>query len=128
MLLLTLVPAVGGWLEIPPGLAVGFLTLAILLLGGGAALGLVGTRRRERRDGMRRGEARRLLESWRDGGVSDDEAVRAAVRFVHAGGGGLQGPGSDGTPLSRRCRTLVDQVARATSSEPKGTGAAGPVP
>jgi hypothetical protein len=110
MIILTLTPAIGGWLDIPPGLALGILVVAVLLLAGGAGIGLVGGNRQERVAARRRREALDLLARATRGDLPPDQGVRAAVRFLHAGGG-IRVDGL--TDLTPEARSLVDQVARA---------------
>lgn len=110
MIVLTLTPAVGGWLDIPPGLALGILAGAVLLLGGGAAMGLVGGSRQETEAARAREESLEMLARWTEGGASEDEAIRASVRFLHAGGG-LIIDGAAG--VSPEARALIGRVARA---------------
>jgi hypothetical protein len=110
MVVLTLTPAVGGWLDIPPGLALGILGGAVLLLAGGAAIGLVGGNRQEREAARARRDSLEVLTRWAEGGASPEEGVRAAVRFLHAGGG-LRLEGASGIPPE--ARALIGRVARA---------------
>ena len=109
MIVLTLTPAVGGWLDIPPGLALGILAGAVLLLVGGAVLGLVGGNRVERDAARAREESLEVLRGWSEGSRSPEEAVRAAVRFLQAGGG-RRVEGAEGVPP--RARALIGDVAR----------------
>ena len=110
MIVLTLTPAVGGWLDIPPGLALGILAGAVLLLAGGAAIGLIGGARQETNAARAREEAVEALTRWAEGSTSEDDAIRAAVRFLHAGGG-IRVEATRNLPS--RAHFLVDQVARS---------------
>ncbi len=110
MIVLTLTPAVGGWLDIPPGLALGILAGSVLLLAGGAALGLIGGSREETRAARARKESLDVLTRWASGSDSQEEGIRAAVRFLHAGGGRLI-DGAAGVPP--KARALIGDVARA---------------
>jgi hypothetical protein len=110
MVVLTLTPAIGAWLEIAPGLALGILAGAVLLLAGGAVIGLLGGNRQEREAAGARRESLDVLARWAEGEVTSDEAVRAAVRFLHAGGG-LRLEGASG--ISPEARALIGRVARA---------------
>lgn len=110
MIILTLTPAVGGWLDIPPGLALGILAGAILLLAGGAVMALIGGSRQETNASRAREESLQTLTRWAKGTASRDEGIRAAVRFLHAGGGRLI-DGADGVPPD--ARALIGHVARA---------------
>lgn len=114
MIILTLTPAVGAWLDIPPGLALGILALAVLLLAGGAGVGLIGGNRQERTAARVRRESLELLARASRGDLPPDDGVRAAVRFLHAGGG-IRVDGL--TDLPPEARFLVDQVARAALRE-----------
>lgn len=110
MIVLTLTPAVGGWLDIPPGLALGILAGAVLLLAGGAAVGLIGGSRQETNAARTREESLQVLTRWAEGNASREDGIRAAVRFLHAGGGRLI-DGAAGVPPE--ARALVGHVARA---------------
>jgi hypothetical protein len=114
MIILTLTPAIGGWLDIPPGLALGILTVAVLLLAGGAGIGLIGGNRQERAAARVRRESVEVLVRASRGDLPSDDGVRAAVRFLHAGGGiRLEGL----TDLTPEARALVDRVAHVALRE-----------
>ena len=110
MVILTLTPAVGGWLDIPPGLALGILVLAVLLLLGGAALGLIGGGRQERDRSALRQASLEALGRWDRGEAEAPEAARAAVGFLFSGGGAAFDSTTDLSPASR---ALVEEVARS---------------
>ena len=110
MIVLTLTPALGACLDIPPGLALGILVGAVLLLAGGAVIGLVGGSRQEDRAARDRDEALATLRDWAEGAVPEEEGIRAAVRFLHAGGGRLIDGASDVPP---EARALIGRVARS---------------
>lgn len=99
MVLLTLTPALGGWLEIPSTLGFGILGAAVVLLFAGAATALVGSGVQARADGRRRAEALSRLQGWEGDGAGREDALRAAVRFLDAGGrpgeAADTGPGED---------------------------------
>ncbi len=121
MVLLTLTPGLGGWLEIPSTLGFGILGAAVLLLFAGAAVALIGSGVQSRADGRRRAEAVSRLREWNGDGAGRSDALRAAVHFLEAGGGpgGVAdvGPGAD----------LVRAVAEASprgAADPDRAGAA----
>lgn len=111
MIVLTLTPAVGGWLDIPPGLALGILAAAILLLAGGAVVGLVGGGRQQTKAAAARRESLVVLDRWARGSGTEAEAIRAAVRYLQAGGGLLVEGAAGVAPAAR---ALIDRVARAS--------------
>ena len=121
MILITLTPAVGGWFEIPSTMGFGILGAAVLLLFAGAAVGLVGSGVRARADGRRRAEALSRLEEWDGEGAGRDDALRAAVRFLEAGGRapGIVAPGP-GAELLR----AVAEAGLEDPPDPRRAGAA----
>ena len=88
MLVLTLTPALGGWLPIPRGLGLALFATAVALLFAGAAVALLGGRSRARRAARERSLA---LESLAHPGLDREALVQAAVRFLWWGGASRPG-------------------------------------
>lgn len=82
MVLLTLTPALGSWIEIPRSWGTTIFATAAAALFGGAAVALVGSGLEGRRNRRERDAALRILTAWGDGGGDRVAALRAAVRFV----------------------------------------------
>ena len=124
MLVLTLTPAAGSWLEIPMGLGILIFSLAVAALFAGAAVALVGSRRARREGVDRAGVAREAVVAIlapEDGGRLD--AVRGATRLVllGQGGGSGSGPGTgtvaDAHPVEVAKRLGPDGVGLVRSVE-----------
>lgn len=115
MILLTLTPAVGSWIEIPRSWGTGIFAAAAAALFGGAAVALVGAGLQGRRVRRERDAAGQVLAAWGDDGGDRGEAVRAAVRFVLCSRT-ASGPRRGGIPSPEQARELGPRGAELVAA------------
>jgi hypothetical protein len=109
MLVLTLTPALGSWVEIPLGMGSLIFWMAVLALFAGAGVALVGARRARGTTplGVRLDDAVGPILAATENGASRDEALRAATRLLLEVGslGGVRPPGA-GASLESTAKRL----------------------
>lgn len=82
MVILTLTPAVGSWMEISRSVGITLFTLAVLALFAGAAVALGGGAAQNRRARREREAAVGPILAWAESGGDRGAALRAATRLV----------------------------------------------